>query len=426
MSDFQKLEPELLEKVREELTARFERFKGKRLKLDMTRGKPCPEQLDLANDLMNCLEAPYASADGIDCRNYGGLDGIPEAKQLFAEFFGISANEVLIGGNASLQLMHSTVSSAYSHGFAESISPWCKLPKVKALCPSPGYDRHFRISEHFGMELITVDMNDEGPDMDQVERLVAEDESIKLIWLVPRYGNPTGVTFSDSVVDRLARMNVKAKDFRIIWDDAYAVHHLDENPQPLKNILQACTAAGCPERVFLYGSTSKITFAGAGISFMGGSTKNIEWMKSHLFVETIGPDKLNILRHTTFLKNMAGIQAHMRKHAKILKPKFDAVLTTLDEELGGKNVATWTRPRGGYFVSLDTLEGCASKVVAMAKDAGVLLTQAGATFPYGKDPKDQNIRLAPSYPSFEDVRQAMEIVAVCVQLVSIDTLLVRK
>jgi DNA-binding transcriptional MocR family regulator len=298
-----------------------------------------------------------------------------------------------------------------------------KTPNVKFLCPSPGYDRHFFICEYLGIEMITVEMKNDGPDMDSVEKLVADDESIKGIWCVPKYSNPTGIVYSDEVVDRLARMAVKAKDFRIFWDNAYAVHHLGDQPAKLKNILAACKQAGNPDRVLMWGSTSKITLAGAGLAIMAGSKTNMERAKKQMAFQTIGPDKLNQLRHVRYLRTMAGIKDHMKKHAAILKPKFDAVQATLACELQDKNIADWSKPEGGYFVSLNIMEGCASAVVQMAAEAGVKLTPAGSPFPYKKDPLDRNIRIAPSFPPLEDIRQAMELIGICIQLVSIDKIL---
>jgi DNA-binding transcriptional MocR family regulator len=408
------------------LDERYLAFKAQRLALDMTRGKPCREQLDLSLGLLDCLgHTDYRTADGTDCRNYGGLDGLPEARTLFADFLEVDPSEVIVGGNSSLTMMHDTVVQALLRGMPGGTGPWRTLPAVKFLCPSPGYDRHFAICEHLGIEMLTVDMSSEGPDMDQVEHLVAEDASIKGIWSVPKYSNPTGITFSDAVVERLAHMHTAALDFRIFWDNAYAVHHLTDAPDRLRNLLAASKAAGNADRVLLFGSTSKVSFAGAGVAAMAGSTNNVRHIKAGMAIQTIGPDKLNQLRHVRFFRDMAGIEVQMRKHAAILRPKFAAVQDVLTRELDGAGVAQWSRPNGGYFVSLDTLDGCAKAVVAMAADAGVQLTQAGATFPYGKDPRDRNIRIAPSMPSVDEIRQAMELVAVCIQRVGIARLLER-
>ncbi|HVO23631.1 MAG TPA: aminotransferase class I/II-fold pyridoxal phosphate-dependent enzyme [Candidatus Margulisiibacteriota bacterium] len=408
------------------LDERYLAFKAQRLALDMTRGKPCREQLDLSAGLLDCLgQSDYRAADGTDCRNYGGLDGLPEARTLFADFLEVDSSEVIVGGNSSLTMMHDTVVQALLRGMPGGTGPWRTLPAVKFLCPSPGYDRHFAICEHLGIEMLTVDMTSAGPDMDQVEHLVAEDASIKGIWCVPKYSNPTGVTFSDAVVERLAHMHTAALDFRIFWDNAYAVHHLSDTPDRLRSLPAACTAAGNADRVLLFASTSKVSFAGAGVAAMAGSTNNVRHIKAGMAIQTIGPDKLNQLRHVRFFRDMAGIEAQMRKHAAILRPKFAAVQEVLTRELEGTGVAQWSRPNGGYFISLDTLDGCAKAVVAMAADAGVQLTQAGATFPCGKDPRDRNIRLAPSMPSVDEIRQAMELVAVCTQRVAIARLLER-
>jgi len=398
-----------------DLEQRFAGFKAKKLALDMTRGKPCAEQLELSNSLLTILgPTDFRAADGTDCRNYGGLDGLPEAKALFSAFLGVAKDEVLVGDNSSLTLMHDTIAHALLHGVPGGEAPWSR-DKVKFLCPVPGYDRHFAICQHFGIEMLNVDMTDEGPDMDKVETLAGSDASIKGIWIVPKYANPTGATCSDRVVERLARMKTAAKDFRIIWDNAYAHHHLTDAPPKLADLLAAAKQAGNADRVLIYGSTSKVSFAGAGLAVMGGSTANIGWIRGHRSKSTIGPDKLSELRHVRFFKDMAGIEAHMKKHAALIKPKFDAVDRVLTRELAGKGIAAWTKPLGGYFVSLDVLDGCARAVIQMAAEAGVKLTEAGATFPYGKDPRDRNIRIAPTFPSFAEIETATDVVAVCVQ-----------
>jgi aspartate/methionine/tyrosine aminotransferase len=423
MPDFNHLSSQQLQQIKDDLLDRYRDVKSRGTTLDITRGKPCPEQLDLASDMLDIINSGnYLTEDAADCRNYGGLDGIPEVKKLFAQYLEVAPAEIIIGGNSSLNMMHDTFMRAMVKGVTEDSPPWAKLPKVKFLCPSPGYDRHFFICDYLDIDMITVEMNDTGPDMDQVEELVAGDDSIKGIWCVPRYSNPTGVVYSDEVVDRLAAMKTKANDFRIFWDNAYAVHHLDDKPARLKNILTSCKQAGNPERVFIFGSTSKITFAGSGIAMMAGSTDNMALAKKQMAFQTIGPDKLNQLRHALFFKNVAGIDDHMKKHAAILKPKFEAVQNALEKELAGKNIADWSRPGGGYFVSINTLEGCAAAVVQMAAEAGVKLTPAGSTYPYMKDPLDRNIRIAPSFPPLEDIRSAMQLVGICIQLVSIEKL----
>lgn len=424
MTDFTKLSSTELKQTERQLAARYEEIKGRGLALDMTRGKPSPAQLDLSRELLS-LPGPtdYKSADGLDCRNYGGLDGLPEMKALFAELLEVASEQVIIGGNGSLPMMHDAIVRAFMHGVPGGEEPWSKARAVKFLCPSPGYDRHFAICEHFGIEMVTVDMQREGPDMEAVERLVARDETVKGMWCVPKYSNPTGAIYADSVVERLAAMKTAATDFRILWDNAYAVHHLGAGPDPLANILRACHEAGNPNRVLVFGSTSKITFAGSGIAAMAASLENIEDAKRHLAIRTIGPDKLNQLRHLRFFGDFQGVLEHMEKHARILKPKFDAVNEIFTRELEGKQIADWTHPRGGYFISLDTMDGCAKEVVRLAAELGVKVTKAGATFPYGVDPHDRNIRIAPSLPALDEIRLAMEALAVCIQLASARKLL---
>ena len=424
MPDFNTLSDPDLKQLRQELLVQYDEFKSRSLNLDITRGKPCAEQLDLALEMLDCVNSKnYLTAEGTDGRNYGGLDGIPEAKKLFAEYLEVQPEELIISGNSSLNLMHDAFMRAIVKGVDEDNPPWGKLPEIKFLCPSPGYDRHFFICDYLGIEMIPVAMDDNGPDMAVVEKLAADDESIKGIWCVPKYSNPTGVVYSDEVVERLASMNTKANDFRIFWDNAYTVHHLDDQPSRLENILDACKKAGNPERVFIFGSTSKVAFAGSGLAMMAGSAKNMALAKKQIAFQTIGPDKLNQLRHVAFFKNMAGITDHMKKLAAILKPKFDAVQSELETGLGGKKIAAWSQPRGGYFVSIDTMEGCAAEVIRMAAEAGVKLTPAGSTYPYMQDPLDCNIRIAPSFPPLADIRSAMQLVGICLQLASIDKLL---
>jgi DNA-binding transcriptional MocR family regulator len=406
------------------LLQRYENFIARNLSLDMTRGKPAPEQLDLAMGMLDpqiCFQ--YKTAAGADCRNYGGLEGISEARSLFADYLEVAADEIIIGNNASLKMMHDTVMGGLVFGMVDSEVPWGRLPGIKFLCPSPGYDRHFAVCEYLNIEMIPITMDENGPDMDMVEQLVSQDASIKGMWCVPKYSNPTGITYSDAVVERLASMKTKANDFRIFCDNAYAAHHLTDSPAPLKNILTACKEAGNPERVILFGSTSKISFAGAGVAMLAASRKNIDFLLGKLKFQTIGPNKLNQLRHVLFFKDLPGLAEHMKKHAAILKPKFQAVLNVLDAELSDKNIASWSKPQGGYFISIDTMDHCAKAVVDMAAGGGVKLTPAGATFPYGKDPRDRNIRIAPSFPAADDVRTAMELVCICIQSVSIDKML---
>ncbi len=407
--------------TRNDLTRRYREFQSRRINLDMTRGKPCPEQLDLSAALLDGLgRGAFTSADGTDCRNYGGLDGVPEAKSLFAAYMGVAPDELIIGGNSSLTLMHDAMTWAMVFGTGPGSPPWGRQGAVKFLCPSPGYDRHFAICEHLGIEMIPVAMTPEGPDMDAVERLAAGDAGVKGIWCVPKYSNPTGAIYSDDVVERLAAMPTRALDFRIFWDNAYAVHHLGGAPAPLANLMDACRKSGQPDRALLFGSTSKISFPGSGMAFMAGSRANMAWAKTHLGFQTIGPDKLNQLRHVAFFKTMEGILAQMQKHAAILAPKFDAVLDVLERELGGTGLAQWTRPTGGYFISVDTPPGCARRVVQMAAEAGVKFTPAGSTFPLKRDPRDANIRIAPSFPGVADIRTAVAVLAVCIRLAALE------
>ena len=421
MTEFNLMDRNELLRTREALLARYHQFKSRGMSLDITRGKPCPEQLDLAVPMLEAgIGDQYISGAGTDCRNYGGLDGLPAAKSLFAEYLGVSPEELIIGGNSSLSIMHDTFMRAMLLGVDEDSVAWSKLPQVKFLCPSPGYDRHFSICEYLGIEMLPVEMGPDGPDMDQVEKLAAADDCVKGIWCVPKYSNPTGIVYSDEVVQRLAAMPTKAADFRIFWDNAYAVHFLGDGPAPLADIMEACKKANHPDRAYIFGSTSKITFASGGVALLASSAANQDRFKKQIGYQTIGPDKLNQLRHVLFFKSAAGIVDHMHKHKAILGPKFEAVQTALANEMGGKAIASWTRPQGGYFVSLDTMAGCASRVIAMAADAGVKLTPAGSTYPYKKDPNDCNIRIAPSFPPLADIEAAMDLVGICIQLVSID------
>jgi DNA-binding transcriptional MocR family regulator len=419
MTELAKLSAPERAALTQKLEQRYDAFKAQGLKLDMTRGKPSSEQLDLASKLTVVLsETDYKGSDGSDARNYGGLDGLPEMKAIFAEMLGAPAAQVVVGGASSLTMMHDTVVRALLHGVPGGSGPWLR-EKVKFICPSPGYDRHFAICEHHGIEMLTVALNDDGPDLAEVERLVASDASIKGMWCVPKYSNPTGTTYSDSVVKGLASMKAAAPDFRLFWDNAYAVHDLYPEGDKLANVLIACAEAKNPDRAIVFGSTSKISFAGAGVAALAASPANIADVKRHSSIQTIGPDKLNQLRHVRFFKDYAGVLKHMSGHAQLLRPKFEAVTDAFANELGGKGVASWTTPHGGYFVSLDTLDGCASDVVRLADAAGVKLTAAGATFPRGKDPRDRNIRIAPSMPPLAQVKSAMEVVTVCVLLASL-------
>lgn len=419
---FSRLSPSERTALADDLQARYDAFKARGLALDMTRGKPSSEQLDLANGMLALPgERDFTAADGTDTRNYGGADGLPEMKAIFAEMLETTPASVVVGGNASLQMMHDTIVRALLHGVPDSPTPWAR-GKAKFLCPSPGYDRHFAVCEHHGIEMIAVDMDEHGPDVEQVQKLAAADASIKGMWCVPKYSNPTGITYSDDVVRALASMKTAAPDFRLFWDNAYVVHDLFDDSDPLLNILRVAAEAGHPNRPLVFASTSKISLAGAGVAAMAASSANVADAKRHIGIQTIGPDKVNQLRHVRFFGNLAGVRAHMARHAALLRPKFEAVDRVFARELGGKDIATWTKPRGGYFVSLDTLDGCAGEVVRLAGAAGVKLTGAGATYPLQKDPRDRNLRMAPSLPPADQVELAMEVVAVCVQLASLRVL----
>ncbi len=411
-----------LNRSKEDLRYRYEEFKSSNLSLDMTRGKPCAEQLDLSNGMLSLPgEETYTDSAGTDCRNYGGLDGIREAKKLFGDILGIEPEGVIIGGNSSLTLMYEALVRALLFGVPGGSGPWKDGGSLKFLCPSPGFDRHFSMTQHLNFELISIDMNDDGPDMEQVEAVASSDPSVKGIWCVPKYSNPTGVIYSDEVVERLATFRTAAPDFRVIWDNAYAEHSLSGETDSLRNIMDVCRENGTEDRVLMFASTSKITHAGAGVSAIAGSQANVADVKKHLTMQTIGPDKLNQLRHVQFLGDIHELRDHMREHARILKPKFDLVDKVLQRELGGMSSVDWTRPRGGYFVSLDVPDGCASKSVELAGEAGVKYTPAGATFPYGRDPRDRNIRIAPTFLPLEDIEPALEVLAVSIQLAAVET-----
>lgn len=419
---YTEMNKEQLAETKAALEQEYEAYKAKGLKLDMSRGKPAPAQLDLSMDMLK-LPVDCKAANGFDCRNYGVLDGIPEAKQLFADILDVSADEVIVGGNSSLQLMYDTIIRALQLGVLGGDKPWGKYDKVKFLCPAPGYDRHFAICQSLGIEMITVAYKADGPDMDEVERLVASDEQIKGIWCVPMYSNPTGITYSDEVVKRFAALKPAAKDFRIFWDNAYCVHHLSDDCDKLLNIMDECKKAGSPDMVFEFTSTSKVSFPGSGVAVMAASKANLDFIRSQMTFQTIGFDKLNQLRHVQYFKDTDGIKAQMKRHAAIIKPKFDVVLELLGREIAPLGIGAWQNPKGGYFVSFDAMEGCAKRIVGLAKEAGVVMTGAGATYPYGNDPKDSNIRIAPTYPTVEELRTAMEIFCVCVKLASAEKLL---
>lgn len=424
MKAYQELSKEELLALKAQLSAEYEEAKGKGLTLDMSRGKPSVAQLEMGMELMDVLNSKSSmkTQAGMDTRNYGLMDGIPEAKKLMAEIMQVAPENVMVCGNASLPIMFDLVSRSMTHGVMGS-TPWCKLDSVKFLCPVPGYDRHFAITQYFGIEMITVPMGPEGPDMDMVEELVSKDASVKGIWCVPKYSNPQGYTYSRETVKRFAALKPAAKDFRIFWDNAYAVHDLYDRGDELIDIFSECEKTGNPDMVYEFSSTSKVSFAGAGIAAVASSKANLDFMRESMTIQTIGYDKINQLRHVSYFKDIQGIRAQMKKHAEILRPKFEAVLQVLERELGGLQIGQWTTPRGGYFISFDAMEGCAKKIVAKCKEAGVTLTGAGATFPYGKDPADSNIRIAPSFPTPEEMAQATDLFVLCVKLVSVEKLL---
>lgn len=411
--------------LKSELEAKFEEKKACGLQLDMSRGKPSTSQLDISLGLLDALtsKSGFLASDGLDCRNYGGLDGIPEAKQLMAEMMGTAPEHVIVFGNASLSIMYDSISRSYTHGVLGN-TPWCKLDKIKFLCPVPGYDRHFAITERFGIEMINIPMTQDGPDMDLVEDLVNHDETVKGIWCVPKYSNPQGINYSDDTVRRFASLKPAAKDFRIYWDNAYVIHHLyEDNQAEILDIISECEKAGNPDIVYEFASTSKVSFSGAGIAALAASKANLDDIKKQLTIQTIGYDKINQLRHVTYFKNLDGLKQHMKKHADEMRPKFEAVLDVLEKELADTGIASWEKPYGGYFISFNAMEGCAKKIVAKCKEAGVTLTGAGATYPYGKDPKDSNLRIAPSYPPIEELKLAMEVFCVCAQKAAAEKLL---
>ncbi len=425
MKTYQELSRDELLALQSRLSAEYEEAKAKGLNLNMSRGKPAAAQLDMEMDFLDVLDSDsdMNTESGVDTRNYGELTGIPEAKKLMGDMIGVKAENVIVCGNGSLAIMYDTVSRSMTHGVMGS-TPWCRLDKVKFLCPAPGYDRHFAITEHFGIEMITVPMTPQGPDMDMVEELVAKDAAIKGIWCVPKYSNPQGYTYSDETVRRFANLKPAAEDFRIFWDNAYAIHDLyEDRSDSLLEILGECEKAGNPDMVYEFVSTSKVTFAGGGIAAVGSSQANLKFMEKSMAIQTIGYDKISQLQHVRYFKNIDGMKAHMKKHAAVMRPKFEAVLKVLDRELSGAGIGTWTRPNGGYFISFDALEGCAKAIVGKCKEAGVILTGAGASFPYGRDPKDSNIRIAPTFPTQEEMALATDVFVLCVKLVSVERLL---
>lgn len=425
MQPYLEMTTEDLKAHRKDLYKIYKEYQGRDLALNMSRGKPSQEQLNLSAGMMDVLnsDSDLICDDGTDCRNYGVLTGIPEAKELIADMMEVNPDNIIIYGNSSLNVMFDTVSRSMTHGVMGSV-PWCRLDKVKFLCPVPGYDRHFAITEYFGIDMINVPMTMTGPDMDLVEKLVAEDESIKGIWCVPKYSNPTGISYSNETVMRFARLRPAAPDFRIYWDNAYCIHHLyDYDRDYLIEILAECKRAGNPDMVYKFSSTSKITFPGSGIASIAASLNNLEDIKKQLMIQTIGHDKINQLRHVRYFDGIHGMVEHMRKHAEILRPKFEAVEDILEEELGGLGIGRWTKPKGGYFIAFDSMDGCAKKIVARCKKVGLIMTKAGATYPYGKDPRDSSIRIAPSFPPLDDLILAMHLFSLCVKLTSIDKIL---
>lgn len=429
MQKYQELSRDELEGLQRELLGRYEDFRQKGLRLNMSRGKPDGRQLDLSAGILDAVNSKTSclASDGVDCRNYGDFDGIPECKAIICDMLGVSFDEVFICGNSSLSIMYDAIGKMMLHGVRPGAKPWCQCEKRKFLCPVPGYDRHFAITECFGFELIPVDMTPDGPDMDTVERLVASDPDIKGIWCVPKFSNPQGITYSDETVRRFARMKTAANDFIIMWDNAYTVHDLyPENPVKLLNILDECKKAGDPTRVMMFTSMSKISFAGAGIGAFACAPEMMDRMRKLLTIQTIGFDKLNMLRHARYFKDYNGLMKHMEKQAELLRPKFRTVLDTLEAHLGGKGIAEWIEPLGGYFVSLDVMEGCAKRVVQLCKDAGVALTSAGATYPLGNDPRDCNIRIAPTFPPIGELEQAMTLLCLAAELAAVEKLLQTK
>lgn len=428
MQSYHEMSKEELLQEKASLESAYKKYAKSGLKLDMSRGKPSAEQLDLSMGMMDVLnsDSDLSCEEGTDCRNYGVLDGIHEAKVLLGDMIECNPDNILIYGNSSLNIMYDTVARSMTHGVMGN-TPWCKLDKVKFLCPVPGYDRHFSITEYFGIEMINVPMLPTGPDMDMVEELVNKDESIKGIWCVPKYSNPQGITYSDETVRRFARLKPAAKDFRIYWDNAYGVHHLyDLDQDTLVEILAECKRAGNPDMVYKFCSTSKISFPGSGVAAIATSANNLVDIKKQMCVATIGHDKLNQLRHVRYFKDIHGMVEHMKKHAESLRPKFEMIINTFEKELQGREIGSWIAPKGGYFIAFEAMEGCAKAVVAKAKKAGVTMTPAGAPYPYGKDPKDTTIRIAPSYPTLEDLTLATQIFVTCVKLVSIDKILESK
>lgn len=421
MQSYYDMSREQLIALKEELLKKYDEFKSKNLKLDMSRGKPGNEQLEISLPMLDIVSSSSdcKARDGLDCRNYGLLDGLPSIKELFSVMLETEPENIMVGGNSSLNMMFDTIACIMTAGIG-GCEPWCKQEKVKFLCPSPGYDRHFGITEYFGIEMISIPMTPTGPDMDIVEEYVNNDSTVKGIWCVPKYSNPQGITYSDETVTRFARLKPAAKDFRIMWDNAYCVHDITDTPDKLLSIMAECKKYGNEDLPVMFCSTSKITFPGSGVAAMAASKANMAVFKERYKYQTIGYDKLNMLRHVLFFKNIDGVKAHMEKHKAILAPKFKTVTESLEKELAGTGAANWVVPNGGYFVSVDVMDGCAKRVVSLCREAGVIMTDAGATYPYGNDPKDSNIRVAPSFPTVEELSLAMELFCICVKLAAVE------
>ena len=425
MSDYLKMSREELAEEFKSVRHEYEHLRALHLSLDMSRGKPGFDNMDLSGEMFDLVgnDTGFKNISGIDCRNYGGLDGLTELKTLFGKILGLQPDQIIVGGNSSLNMMFDTIAQAMTHGMGGE--PWCKQDGLKFICPVPGYDRHFAVTEYFGFELIPVRMTPEGPDMDAVEELV-KDSKVKGIWCVPKYSNPEGITYSDEVVRRMARLKPAAGDFRIFWDNAYVVHDLYDEGDRLLNIYDECLKAGNPDIPLIFASTSKITFPGAGVAVEAGSPNNVAMLKDRMKYQTIGPDKLNQLRHARMFRTVDDVKRHMKRHAAILRPKFESVLSELEKQLSDTGIAKWTNPRGGYFISLDVLEGCAKRVEQLCANAGMILTPAGATYPYGNDPLDSNLRIAPSYPSVEEIKKASVVLCIAVRYAALEKLIAEK
>ncbi len=422
MADYFAMEAQQLLEEQQLLRTEYQKYRNLGLALDMSRGKPCTEQLDLSKEMLQMDN--YTGETGFDARNYGLLEGMPEARRFFADLLDVEKNEVIVGGNSSLQLMYYLIDLGWRQGFVDSPRPWRHYNAMKFLCPVPGYDRHFRVTEYFGFQMINIPMTENGPDMDMVEELVRKDDTIKGMWCVPVYSNPDGYCYSDETVERLAKMQTAAPDFKLIWDNAYIVHHLTDEACTCPNILTECKKAGCPERPLIFCSTSKITYPGAGVAALAGSERNIQYIIKNMEPMIISFDKMNQLRHVQFLKNKQGVLEHMKKHRAILEPKFELVKSTFSQQLSPcGDIARWTNPKGGYFISLYVRDGCAKRVAQLCKDAGLTLTGAGAAYPYGLDPKDEHLRIAPTYPKLAELQTASQLLTICVRLATVELLL---